>query len=89
MSFKFNPTNGQLDLVNPTTAAGAVSIPEYTNTDPASPVAGDMWVKYTTVTGGGAPIGLLLALTSPGSGSALYELSYFTDESTTIRVEMS
>ena len=66
------------------------SIPQYSS-DPNTPslVAGDVWVKYTAASGGGQAIGLLLALTTPGSGSASYDLSYYTGESTIKRVTLT
>lgn len=87
MGLKFNPTTGQLDLVG-SSSSGAVSIPEYTS-DPASPSAGDAWVRHTVPTGAGSPIGLLLALTQAGSGTESYDLSYRTSAGTTIRVTMA
>lgn len=73
-----------------TPTSGAVAIPQY-NTDPVAPAAEDAWVLRTE-TGGiddGVPIGLLLGLTYTGNtGSSSYQLSYRTQEATTIRVAM-
>lgn len=84
MGYKFNPFTGNLD----NTGNPAFTIPEYDNADKPSPVAGDIWIKHTTPTGGGSPIGLLLALTYSGSGIEKYELSVHTLASTTKRVEL-
>lgn len=90
MPLRFNPTTGELDLVN-TSSGGTASIPEY-STDPGSPSAQDAWVLKTTTGGGsaGAPLGLLLALTDAGaSGSSTYQFSYYTNEGTIIRTTLS
>ncbi len=63
--------------------SGSVSIPELSS-DPVSPAAQSAWVLKTSLIG--TPIGLLLALTH---STILYQFSYRTLESTTIRVVMS
>ena len=66
-------------------------IPQY-STDPVSPKPNSSWILKTFVggAGSGTPIGLLLALTSAGSGgSTTYQLSYRDTEGTTIRSTLS
>lgn len=67
---------------------GSVSIPEIT-TDPVSPAAQSAWILYTPTTGGGTPIGLLLSLTYPGTGSSSYKFSYKTIEGPIVRVTLT
>lgn len=63
--------------------------------DPASPAKQRVWVLRTPGDGGtteGVPMGLLLALTYPSTLAptpAVYELSYRTKQSTTIRTILS
>lgn len=66
-------------------------VPQFENTDKPSPKAGDVWVKRTVALDGdvGVPRGLLLALTYSGDGVSTYELSYRTEEATTVRMTMS
>lgn len=64
-------------------------IPQYEDSDPASPSAEDAWVKHTNAVGGGSPIGLLLSLTTAGAGAEKYEFSYYTTNGSTIRVELT
>jgi hypothetical protein len=70
---------------------GSGSIPQY-STDPVSPSSHDAWVLKTVVPaiGTGQPVGLLLALTSPGiGGSTSYQFKYQTEEGTTISVGLT
>lgn len=68
---------------------GLATIPELTS-DPSSPSAEEVWVlRSGSLSGGGSPIGLLLALTYSGTGSYTYQLSYYTNEGTTIRTTLS
>jgi hypothetical protein len=89
MSYKFNPFTGNFDDIGATGSGGTSSLTEYDNADKPSPSAGDVWVKHTTATGAGSPVGLLLALTAPGSGTEMYELSYRTSAGTTKRIELT
>lgn len=86
------PNNGDTIKYNSSTSlwetGSALSLPEYADADKPSPSAGDVWVKHTT-SGGGSPIGLLLALTTAGGGTEKYELSYRTSAGTTKRVEIT
>lgn len=69
-------------------------IPQYAS-DPASPLAETAWVLRTPGVGGtttGVPMGLLLALTyaeTAAGGAAAYQLSYRTEEGTTLRTTLS
>lgn len=79
----FNPLTGRFDLIG--------HIPQL-DSDPASPAQEDAWVlaSISGGVGGGEPLGLLLALTTPATGgSSTYELSYRTKEGTTVRVTLS
>lgn len=62
-------------------------IPQYTS-DPATPKPEEAWVLRTIGGGGGTPVGLLLALTTAGSGSS-YKFKYRTVEGTTVSVDLS
>lgn len=84
MSYKFNPFTGNFDDIG----SGA-SITEYANSDKPNLNAGDTWVKHTTGSSAGSPIGLLLSLTSATSTTEKYELSYRTSANTTIRVQLT
>lgn len=91
-----SPTDGQVltyesstSLWKPKTVTATPSITQYTNTDNPSPVAGDVWVKHITSSGGGEALGLLLTLTTAGTGADSYELSYYTSESTIKRVTLT
>lgn len=60
--------------------------------DPTNPKSQDAWVLKTGSggTGGGTPVGLLLALTTPDvGGTTSYQFSYRTIEGTTIRTTLS
>lgn len=62
------------------------------STDPASPKSQDAWVLATISggSGGGTPVGLLLALTTPSTGgSSSYAFKYRTKEGTTVSVALS
>lgn len=85
----YRPQLKKLDYYESGTGGGAENITEYTNADKPSPTAGDVWVKHTTASGGGEPVGLLLALTTAGSGSEVYELSFYTLSNTIKRVELT
>jgi len=63
-------------------ATGTANLPEYTS-DPVSPSSGDTWVLKTTA---GAPIGLLLALTTAGSS---YKLSFKTISGAVVRTNLT
>lgn len=82
--FKLNPISGNFDLVS--------KIPQL-NSDPSSPKSEDAWVLKTVAGGGagsGEPYGLLLSMTQPGAGaSTTYQLSYRTQEATTVRALLS
>ena len=85
MPYEYNPFTGELDYTK--------EIPELT-TDPASPSAQDAWVLRSGSGGAipdGTPIGLALALTYTGNGGTAYtyQLSYRTNEGTTIRTSLS
>lgn len=84
MAYKFNPFTGNLDIAG----SGSARLTEYDDSDKPSPSAGDAWVKHTT-TGGGKPVGLLLALTEPGGGTEKWELSYQSVTSGIKRVEIT
>lgn len=91
-----SPTDGQVltyesstSLWKPKTATSSLSLTEYNNSDKPSPSAGDVWVKHTTSTVAGSPVGLLLSLTNATSGTEKYELSYRTSAGTTKRVELA
>lgn len=62
-------------------------IPQYSS-DPATPKPEEAWVLRSIGGGGGSPVGLLLALTSAGSGST-YAFKYRTKEGTTVSVALS
>lgn len=68
-------------------SSGSVSIPQVT-TDPASPITGAAWVLHTPSNIGGAPIGLLLALTQT-VGNGTYQLSYKTSQGTVVRTPLT
>lgn len=69
---------------------GVAFIPQYNDTDPASPTAQDAWVlRSGSASTGGSPIGLLLALTEAGGGGYSYQFSYYTQEGTIIRAALS
>lgn len=89
------PSNGDTIKYNSTThlwengpSTTSLSLTEYDDSDKPSPSAGDVWVKHTT-TGGGKPVGLLLALTEPGGGTEKWELSYQSVTSGIKRVEIT
>jgi hypothetical protein len=77
-----NPLPSPLQLIN--------IIPEVT-VDPTSPNAQDAWVlRSGTQVGGGDPIGLLLALTNPGSTAGItYQFSYYTTEGNIKRTSLT
>ena len=86
-----NPSTGDLDAIGGDTNTGGVTIPQL-SADPASPTAESAWVLKSSSggSGGGKPIGLLLALTETSSTSTLtYRFSYRTLEGTTKRVTIS
>ncbi len=84
MPFKFNPIESEFDLVG---TDGY--IPELTS-DPVSPTPETAWVlRSGGFVGGGVPVGLLLGITTAGSGSFSYELRYRTLENSTIGVVLS
>lgn len=56
--------------------------------DPASPKSEEAWVLRSVTGGGGTPLGLLLVLTTPGSGNT-YRFKYRTKEGATISVALS
>lgn len=62
-------------------------IPQYSS-DPSSPKPEEAWVLRSTGGGGGSPVGLLLAITTPGSGNS-YAFKYRTKEGTTVSVALS
>lgn len=70
------------------------SIKQY-DADPTSPKAETAWVLRTPGAGGstkGVPMGLLLSLTyaeTVAGGTTVYQFSYRTKESTTIRATLS
>lgn len=71
-------------------ASGRVSIPEYENTDPASPESGDVWVRRSFSASGGGEMEGHFGHTSAGTiGSDTYELSFRTNDGTTVRVGLS
>lgn len=72
------------DLSVPIPYSSSSLIPQVT-TDPVSPVSGQIWVRKLGTTGG-EPIGLLLSLTY--ASTLLYQLSYRTAESTTLRITL-
>ncbi len=72
----------------PSGGGGGSSIPQYEDSDPSPLVAESAWVKHTTTSGGGTPIGLLLALTYAGSGTEKWELSYYTTQGSIKRIEL-
>lgn len=84
MGLKFNYTTGELDLVRST--SGSTQILQYNNSDKPSPAYGDMWVRKDFSSGGGTPIGLLLALTKTASTPTTYTLKYRTNDSITVGV---
>lgn len=86
-TFKFNPLTTQLDYVS--------SIPQL-DTDPLSPNPEDAWVLRTggAVSGGGTIKGWIglgsTPILSVGSGgSSTYQLSYRTQQGTTVRASLS
>ena len=90
MSTKVNPFDGRLvkhpDELESGGTPTAGLIPELM-ADPIPAVPNTAWVLHSRV-GGGAPIGLLLALTHAG-GAIKHLFSYRTTEGSTVRVELS
>lgn len=76
------------DEVDALIGTGGTTIPQYEN-DPSSPEANDVWVRKSATTTAGMPQGLLLAITYSGGESGSYELSYRTEEGTTVRSNLS
>ena len=64
-------------------------IPEYLNTDPSSPAAGDVWVKHSYSAAGGGVMEGHFGHTSAGSLTDTYQLSYRTEAGSTVRVTLS
>ena len=56
--------------------------------DPISPSAQSAWVRSTTITAAGEPLGVLLAITK-AVGTYSYELRYRTLENITIGVALT
>jgi hypothetical protein len=64
-------------------------VPEYDNSDPGSPTAGDVWVKHTYSAIGGGTMGGHFGHPDPGSVTDVYELSYRTVAGSTKRTTLS
>lgn len=62
---------------------------QYDNTDPASPLPGEMWLKRTYSASGGGTANGHFGHTDSGSISDSYQLSVRTTEGTTKRVTVS
>lgn len=92
----FNPFTGNLDFTGTSSGGGGgpATIPEVSS-DPGSPSPQDAWVLKTTSGGSGNGqlkfyTGLGVPITGPAtSGSTTYQFSYFTNESTIIRVPLT
>lgn len=71
-------------------SSGRVSIPEYENADPSSPESGDVWVRHSLSASGGGEMEGHFGHTSAGTiSSNSYELSFRTNDGTTVRVGLS
>lgn len=88
MPFKFNPLTGNLDLVR----SGISKIQQF-DSDPSSPIAEQAWVKkYVS---GVIPAALVHTVLQYGLTLAEntylygYDLSYRTEEGTTVRVTLT
>lgn len=86
-NISFNPLSGQFDQVS--------SIPQV-STDPISPAEGDMWVLRSGGSAGWGTEGEIkafmgLGMPVPGTATSggTYQLSYRTEQGTTIRVAMT
>ena len=92
MAFKFNPFTSTFDIDNDSGGTSTPQIPQY-DTDPVSPSPEDVWVRRSGSSTGGGELkyifGLGMPITSSGTGSFVYELSYRTAEGTTKRVELT
>jgi hypothetical protein len=85
--FVFNPLSGKFDIVN-VASGGTPTIPEVYQ-DPSSPTPQQTWILATTNYTAGQAMGIMGLTYSGDLASDTYQLSYRTNEGTTVRTPLN